>query len=62
MSDSTVIIPKEEYDLLKSKAVLFDQYIENEELSSNELASIRKAMKGPFLTKAGFLRRHPELT
>jgi hypothetical protein len=61
MSDASVIIPKEEYDLLRNKASLFDQYIENEELTEEELETVRKALKGPFLTRIEFLRRHPEL-
>ena len=60
MSES-MIIPKEEYDLLKNKANLFDRYIETEKLSKEELKEIKRAMKGPFLTKTEFLRRHPEL-
>ena len=62
MSDSNVIISKEEYDTIKSKADLFDQFIETEELSKEELAKIKKAMKGPFLTKSEFLKRHSDLT
>jgi ribosomal protein S13 len=57
----TLIIPKEEYDLLKNKADLFDRYIEVEELSDKELKQIKKAMKSSFLTKSEFIRRHPEL-
>ncbi len=58
----TMIIPKEEYDLLKNKADLFDRYIETDELTKDELRKIKKAMKGPFLTKSEFLRRHPKLS
>lgn len=61
MSEASVIMPKEEYDLLKSKADLFDHYIENEELDEQELSQVKKALKGPFLTKSEFLKRHPEL-
>ena len=57
-----MIIPKEEYDLLKNKADLFDRYIETDELTKDELRKIKKAMKGPFLTKSEFLRRHPKLS
>ncbi len=60
MSES-MIIPKDEYDILKNKANLFDRYIKTEELSKEELKKIKKAMKGPFLTKSEFLRRHTEL-
>ncbi|PIY59815.1 hypothetical protein COY95_05075 [Candidatus Woesearchaeota archaeon CG_4_10_14_0_8_um_filter_47_5] len=61
MSDVKVIIPKEEYDLLKNKADFFDHYIETEELSKKELTKIKKAMKGPFMTKSEFLKRHPDV-
>lgn len=55
------MIPKEEYDLLRNKADLFDHFVETEELSDEELADIKKALKGPFLTKAEFLKRHKDL-
>jgi len=58
---ATVSIPKDEYDLLKTKAELFDHFVETEELSDEELAKIKKAMKGPFLTKSQFLKKHPHL-
>jgi hypothetical protein len=61
MSEASVIIPKDEYDFLKSKAYLFDQYVETEQLSEEELLQIKNALKGPFLTKAEFLKRHPGL-
>ena len=61
MGEASVIIPKDEYDLLKSKADMFDHYLENEELDEEELSQLKKALKGPFLTKAEFLKRHPEL-
>ena len=57
----TISIPKEEYDELVKKASLFDHYIETEELNEAELKRIKKAMKWPFLTKAEFLKKHPEL-
>ena len=59
--NETVIIPKEEYDLIKTKADLFDHFIEIEELDKKELAQIKKAMKGPLLTKSQFLKRHKYL-
>ncbi len=62
MSTTSVIIPKEESDLLKNKADLFDHFITSEELGKEELVKIKKAMKGPFLTKPEFLKRHPHLT
>ena len=58
---STISVSKEEYDVLVQKASLFDQYIETDELTAQELAQVRKALKGPFLSKAEFLKRHPEL-
>ena len=60
--ETSVIIPKEEYDELIKKVSLFDKYVETEELTEEELQQIRKALKGPFLTKAEFLKRHPELS
>ena len=57
----TIAIPKEEYDLLKQKAALFEHFVETETLTGSELARIRKAMRGPFLTKSEFLRRNPHL-
>ena len=60
MSES-ITIPREEYDFLKQRSNLFEQYIEIEELSKTELAQIKKALKGPFLSKAEFQKRHPHL-
>ncbi len=57
----SITLPKEEYDLLKKKAVLFDHFVETEELSKEELEKIREAMKGPFLSKTNFLKKHSEL-
>ena len=61
MSDSSVIVPKDEYDMLRTKADLFDHYVETEELSEEELSKVKKALKGSLLTKLEFLKRHPEL-
>lgn len=58
---ATISLPKTEYDFLRMKADLFDRYIETEELTRAELVKIKKSMKGPFLSKAEFLRRHPDL-
>ena len=55
------MIPKDEYDLLRHKADLFDHFVEVEELSKEELAQVKKALKGPFLTKSEFLKRHKYL-
>ena len=57
----TVQISKSEYDILKNKADLFDHFIETEELSKQELIQVKKAMKGHFLTKSAFLRKHKYL-
>ena len=54
----TVEIAKNEYDILKNKADLFDHFIETEELSKEELNQVKKALKGPFLTKSAFLSKH----
>jgi hypothetical protein len=61
MSETSIIIPKDEYESLKIKADLFDQYIETEELTKEEEIAISKALKGPFLTKSEFLKRHKYL-
>ena len=58
--DATICLPKDEYDFLKMKADLFDKYVETEELSKDELAQVKKALKEPFLSKAEFLRRHQD--
>lgn len=58
---STLMIPKQEYDLLKNKADLFDRYVETEELSKEELSQVKEALKGPFMTKSAFLNKHPDL-
>lgn len=60
--NTTISIPKEEYDYLKIKADLFDHFIESEELTKEELEKIKKALKGPFLSKAEFLKRHTHLS
>jgi len=62
MSNSTITIPKEEYEKLKSKAELFEHYVETEVLNREELKQIKEALKGPFLTKTEFLKKHPELS
>ncbi len=62
MSNSSVMIPKSEYDTLRQKADLFDKYIETEELDEKELLLIKKALQGPLITKSEFLNRNPDLT
>jgi len=59
---ATISIPKEEYTTLKLKADLFDHYVEVEELSSEELAKIKKALSGPLLSKSEFLKRNQDLS
>ena len=54
-------LPKKEYDELVAKAKLFDHYVRTEQFTKKELSIIKKAMKGPFLTKSAFLERFPEL-
>ena len=56
-----ISVPKEEYDELVKKANLFERYIETEELTKNELEQIKEALKGPFMAKSEFLKKHPEL-
>lgn len=58
---TTVSIPKEEYDELVRKASLFQHFVETEELSKEDIAKIKTALKGPFMTKSEFLKKHPEL-
>ena len=61
MSDATICLPKGEYDMLRTKADLFDKFIETEELTNTELNQVKKALKGPFMTKSEFLTKHSEL-
>ena len=53
----TIKILKEEYDVLKNKADLFDHFVEVEKLSDEELKNIKDALKGPFLTKSEFFKK-----
>lgn len=62
MPPETITIPKREYDSLKRKANLFEHYVESERLSKEELNQIKKALKGPFLSRSEFLRRHTNLS
>ncbi|MFH0876230.1 MAG: hypothetical protein V1859_09910 [archaeon] len=61
MSDTSVMVPKDEYDMLRAKAELFDHFVETEDLNEEELKSIKKALKGPFMSKFEFLKKHPQL-
>ncbi|MBW2990426.1 hypothetical protein KY348_01840 [Candidatus Woesearchaeota archaeon] len=61
MTDAGVMISKDEYALLRQKADLFDHMIEVEELTKEELVKVKKALKGPFITKAEFLKKNPDL-
>ena len=58
----TVTLPKDEFDVIVNKAKLFEHYVETEELPTTELKQIKKALKGPFLSKKTFLKKHPELS
>ncbi len=58
---TTVSIPKDEYDELVRKAKLFQHFVETEEISKEDLSKIKAALKGPFMTKFEFLKRHSEL-
>jgi hypothetical protein len=60
MSDS-IVISRDEYDSLRSKAELFDHFIETEELNTTELKNIKTALKGPFLGKNEFLKKRKHL-
>jgi len=57
----TMILSKEEYNLLKYKANIFDHYIETEELTKKELSKIQNALKSNMISKDDFLKKHPEL-
>ena len=59
--ESTVVIPKQEYDDLRVKAELFEHYVQTEEINGRELSRIKRALKGPFIAQSEFLRRHPSL-
>jgi hypothetical protein len=58
---SEVMIPRDEYEILRNKAELFDRFIETEELTDDEMKIVKKALKGPYMSKSGFLKKHPEL-
>ena len=60
MSDS-ITLPREQFELLKRKAELFDHYVETEECSAEELQRIHDALNGPFLSEAEFRKRNPNL-
>ncbi len=62
MAGASITVPLEEYELIRKKAELFDQFVESDALSKAELARIKKALKGPFLTKPEFLKRFPHLS
>jgi K+/H+ antiporter YhaU regulatory subunit KhtT len=57
-----VTLRKEEYEMLRTKAELFDHLVETDEITDEELAKVKKALRGPFLKKTEFLKKHPELT
>ena len=61
MAEAGVMISKDEYALLRQKADLFDHMVEVEELSEDELAKVKSALKGPFMTKSEFLKKNPDL-
>lgn len=56
------MVSKDEYEHLKIKADLFDHYVETEEITKEENKAIKRALKGPFLTKSEFLKRHKNLS
>ena len=59
--EDTISLSMDEYEELLRKASFFDHYIETEELTKDELKAIKEALKGPFMTKKEFLKKHPEL-
>lgn len=61
MEDGCVTVSREEYDVLRSKAEFFDRYIETEELTKEETEQVKKALKGRFITKDQFLKKHSAL-
>lgn len=61
MVAQTITISKKKFEELQKKAQLFDSYVANEEISKEELAAIKEALKGPFLSKEDFLAQHPHL-
>ncbi len=60
--EDTINITMDEYEELLKKANLFDHYIETEELTKEEIKAVNEALKGPFMSKKEFLKRHPELS
>ena len=59
--EDTISLSMDEYEELLRKASFFDHYIETEELTKDELKAIKEALKGSFMTKKEFLKKHPEL-
>jgi hypothetical protein len=58
----TITIPKEEYLELKKKVAQFDETIDKEGLTQQELNEILKAHKEEGISEEEFLKKHPELS
>lgn len=59
--EQTVTIPRAEYEALRKKAQQLDTWIDEEELTPQELRDAKEAAGGSFSTIAAFRKRHPTL-
>lgn len=55
------MMPREEFEIMKRKADLYDNMMDDEELTPEELAQVENATKKTFMTYEDFLKKHPEL-
>lgn len=60
-SSENISIPKEEYETLVHKSAIYDQIVESEELTKEEIERLEQARLGKSLTEEEFKKKHPEL-
>lgn len=59
--EESISIPKKEYEILIYKSAMYDEIVESEELTQEEIKRLEEARMGKSLTEKEFLKRHPEL-
>ena len=59
--DGKIILSEKEYNSLKTKAQFFDELAEDDDLSTSEKKRIKKASRGPFMSKDTFLKDNVDL-
>jgi len=59
--EEKVSIPKKEYETLMYKSSMYDEIVETEEFTKEDLERLEKARLGKSFTEEEFLKRHPEL-